>query len=128
MAQTKKKRKSKHRGNAAGMVEARGRTGRKPTSDEKSGKSGRDSKSDVSGVRPHRLDRPPTWKGAMFRAAVASASFFAVLVLFFKRPAQPSAVVAVLMILVYTPLGYVTDMWIHKRRLAKKAKNAEKPE
>ena len=128
MAQTKKKRKSKHRGNAAGMVEARGRTGRKPTTDEKSGRGGRESKQDSSGVRAHRLDKPPTWKGAMFRAAVASASFFAVLVLFFKRPAQPSAVVAVLMILVYTPLGYFTDLWIHKRRLVKQAKQAEKPE
>ena len=28
MAQTKKKRNSKHRGNAAGIVETRGRTGR----------------------------------------------------------------------------------------------------
>ena len=30
MAQTKRKRRTKHRGNAAGMVETRGRTGRKP--------------------------------------------------------------------------------------------------
>ena len=128
MAQTKKKRKTKHRGNAAGMVEARGRTGRKPTTDEKSGRSTRDQKKDGSALRPHRLDQPPTWKGALFRAAVASASFFAVLVLFFKRPAQASAVVAVMMILVYTPLGYFTDLWIHKRRVAKKAKIAEKTE
>ena len=35
MAQTKKKRSTKHRGNAAGVVEARGRTGRKLTEDEK---------------------------------------------------------------------------------------------
>ena len=128
MAQTKKKRKSKHRGNAAGMVEARGRTGRKPTSDEKAGQSSRGQTKSASGVRPHRLDKPPTWKGALFRAAVASASFFAVLVLFFKRPAQASAVVAVMMILVYTPLGYFTDLWIHKRRLIKKSKLAEKSE
>ena len=31
MAQTKKKRSTKHRGNAAGIVEARGRTGSKPS-------------------------------------------------------------------------------------------------
>ena len=34
MAQTKRKRRTKHRGNAAGTIEARGRTGRKPTADE----------------------------------------------------------------------------------------------
>ena len=37
MAQTKRKRQTKHRGNAAGVVESRGRTGRKPTAAEKSG-------------------------------------------------------------------------------------------
>ena len=37
MAQTRRKRQTKHRGNAAGMVESRGRTGRKPTAAEKSG-------------------------------------------------------------------------------------------
>jgi hypothetical protein len=35
MAQTKRKRRSKHRGNAAGTVEARGRTGRPPTPEER---------------------------------------------------------------------------------------------
>ena len=40
MAQTKRKRQTKHRGNAAGVVESRGRTGRKPTAAEKSGEPG----------------------------------------------------------------------------------------
>jgi len=35
MASTKKKRRTKHRGNAAGIVESRGRTGRKPADNEK---------------------------------------------------------------------------------------------
>ena len=39
MAQTRRKRQTKHRGNAAGVVESRGRTGRKPTAAEKSGKA-----------------------------------------------------------------------------------------
>ena len=38
MAQTKRKRQTKHRGNAAGVVESRGRTGRKPTEAEKTRK------------------------------------------------------------------------------------------
>ena len=37
VAQTRRKRQTKHRGNAAGVVESRGRTGRKPTAAEKSG-------------------------------------------------------------------------------------------
>ena len=39
MAQTRRKRRTKHRGNAAGVVESRGRTGRKPTAAEKTGPS-----------------------------------------------------------------------------------------
>src|SRR6266516_1140874 len=35
MAQTKRKRRTKHRGNAAGAIESRGRTGRKPTPEER---------------------------------------------------------------------------------------------
>ena len=35
MAQTKRKRRTKHRGNAAGSIEARGRTGRKPNETER---------------------------------------------------------------------------------------------
>ncbi len=46
MAQTKrKKRTTKHRGNAAGSIEARGRTGRKPTAEEQK-KAGRQTARD----------------------------------------------------------------------------------
>lgn len=117
MANTRKKRKTKHRGNAAGMVEARGRTGRRPTDAEKGRNQSKAAKE--SGPRPHRLDSPPTWRSSAVRAVLAAGMFFGVLVLFFKRPAAASAPIAVLMIAVYTPLGFYTDMWIHKRRVAK---------
>ena len=121
MASTKKKRKTKHRGNAAGMIEARGRTGRKPTSDER--KSGDSKKTKgSSGPVPHRLDRPPTWKSAAFRAVLAAGAFFGILVLFFKRPMQASAVIAVVMIGFYTPLGYYTDLLLHRRHIRRKKK------
>ena len=65
MAQTKRKRRSKHRGTAAGTIESRGRTGRKPTASERSaGKQER-----ARQRRLERLDRPPTWKSAGRRAA-----------------------------------------------------------
>ena len=41
MAQTKRKRRTKHRGNAAGMVEARGRTGRKPDAPSRAARGAR---------------------------------------------------------------------------------------
>ena len=118
MANTKKKRKTKHRGNAAGMIEARGRTGRRPSPGDTTGKAGkRDSGKPASG---HRLDQPPTWRNAAVRAVLASGAFFGFLVLIFKRPMDSSLVVAVLMIGFYTPLGYYTDMWIHRRRMKRR--------
>src|SRR5206468_12489117 len=71
MSQTKRRRRTKHRGNAAGVVEARGRTGRKPTAGERKPASG--------AKRPHRLDKPPTWRGAFNRAILAVLIFGAVL-------------------------------------------------
>ena len=66
MAQ-KTKRKRKHRGTAAGTIEARGRTSRAPTSGG--------IKKTAAERREERLDRPPTWRGAVNRAAIAAVVF-----------------------------------------------------
>jgi len=116
MAGSKRKRKSKHRGNAAGVVEARGRTGRKPTEDERKAKGSGKSGGNKNQPRANRLDNPPSWKSAAARAVLAAAAFFGFLVLLFKRPVAPSAVIAFVMIGVYTPLGYYTDVFLHRRR------------
>jgi hypothetical protein len=113
MAQTKKKRQTKHRGNAAGQVQARGRTGRRPTAEERK-KSARD-------VRLERLDRPPTWGSALNRAAVAAGLFFLLLLFFFRNQGiAPKVGIAGFMLLVYVPMGYYTDLFIYRRRQAKR--------
>ena len=119
MANKSKKRKSKHRGNAAGMIEARGRTGRKPTESEKRG--ARAKSQAATSPRVNRYDQPPTWRSAAVRAVLASGVFFGLLYLFLKRPPAASAMISILMIALYTPLGYYTDLWIYRRRLKKKA-------
>lgn len=113
MAQTRKRRTSKHRGNAAGMVEARGRTGRKPTDDERKG-------SGKSGGRQDRYSKPPTWMGAFQRSLLAAVLFGVLVIVFFKSisPLQAIPLVA-FMLAVYTPLGYYTDVWIYNRRQKK---------
>lgn len=110
MAQTRKRRQSKHRGNAAGMVEARGRTGRKPTDDERA--SG-------SGGRQDRFAKPPTWSGAFQRALLAAGIFGVLTVLFFKFSLVQAVPLVAFMMLIYVPLGYYTDMWIYNRRQKK---------
>jgi hypothetical protein len=121
MAQTKRRRQTKHRGNAAGVVESRGRTGRKPTTAEKTGKP--EPKSGVKETRQERMERPPTWRGAFYRAMAAAVLMLLVslLVLKLKNPNQAIALFPVVLLL-YIPVSYYTDMWLYKRRLRSKTK------
>ncbi|MBA3263503.1 MAG: hypothetical protein H0T69_13735 [Thermoleophilaceae bacterium] len=108
MAQTKRKRKSKHRGTPAGTIERSGRTGRPRTREEAKQISRR--------RRTERLDKPPTWRGAMQRAAMAAAVFGVLVVVFFKRDVAQGAILAAFMFLLYIPLGYATDTLIYRFR------------
>jgi Flp pilus assembly protein TadB len=120
MAQTKRKRQTKHRGNAAGVVESRGRTGRRPTAAEKSAE-GRE-KAQKRAQREQRYDRPPTWRGAFYRAlAAAVVLVVAVIVLGISKKPLQAAVVFPFVLALYVPISYYTDMWMYKRRLRKKA-------
>jgi hypothetical protein len=116
MAQTKKKRRSKHRGNAAGVIEARGRTGRKPTEEER-------KKAAAADARRERLNRPPTWKSATIRAALAAIVFGALLALLFKTPTGQAISLTCFVFLFYIPLGYYTDIFMYKRRQRSEARS-----
>jgi hypothetical protein len=114
---TKKKRQTKHRGNAAGQVQARGRTGRKPTAEERKGSS----RDDARARRAARLDTPPTWRSAINRALAATAIFFLLLVFFFRsQQIGPKVAIAVMMLAIYVPMGYYTDVFVYRRRQARK--------
>lgn len=114
MAQTKRKRQTKHRGNAAGVVESRGRTGRKPTKAEKEGKPRTEQQI------PKR-DRPPTWQGAFYRAMAAAVLMLLVSLLLLKKPNEAIALFPIVLIF-YVPISYYTDMWLYNRRMRNKAK------
>jgi hypothetical protein len=113
MAQTKRKRRTKHRGNAAGVIESRGRTGRKPTAAER--------KADARAKRLERFDKPPTWRSAANRAALATILFIVAVSLLFRQSIGSAIAIGGFMFLLYIPLGYYTDMFIYRRRQAKKA-------
>jgi len=124
MAQTKRKRQTKHRGNAAGIVESRGRTGRKPTSAEKS-LAGRE-KALTREKRLDRLDRPPTWMGAFYRA-LAAAVLMAAMSLLLLSKHNPGQVFEIfpIVLLGYIPISYYTDLWLYRRRQRKKAREGK---
>lgn len=119
MAQTK--RKTKHRGNAAGMIESRGRTGRKPTAAEKSG-SARGSAS-AKAAKPNRLDQPPTWRSAFLRSMAAAVIMLLIAIVMIKKPQEAVAIFPVVLVL-YVPVSYYTDLWLYRRRQRQKAAKA----
>jgi hypothetical protein len=117
MAHTRRRRQTKHRGNAAGVVESRGRTGRKPTAAEKNPEAR--EKARARAERVDRRDRPPTWKGAFTKAML-----FAVLLLFvlLLLGGGSSAIALFPIALVfYVPVSYYTDLWVYRRRQRSKA-------
>jgi hypothetical protein len=118
MAQTKKKRRSKHRGTPAGTIESRGRTGRKPTSEER--------KTSSAKARADRFDRPPNWRSAATRAALAAGLFFIAVAFLFKQPLAGAISISVAMFAIYIPLGFYTDRFLYNRRQRQKA-TAGKP-
>jgi hypothetical protein len=121
MAQTKRKRQTKHRGNAAGVVESRGRTGRRPTTAEKTGKGG--SSGSAKDKRLDRLEREPTWRGAFYRAMAAAVLMLLISILLLKKPNEAIALFPIVLI-AYVPISYYTDTWLYKRKVANKAKQA----
>jgi Flp pilus assembly protein TadB len=121
MAQTRRKRQTKHRGNAAGVIESRGRTGRKPTPGEKSG----DAR--VLAREKEKLldkrDRPPSWRAAFTKAMFASVVLLLVVILVLKQSNQAIGLFPIVLAL-YTVISYVTDKWMYDRRQRKKAQES----
>jgi hypothetical protein len=117
MAQTK--RKTKHRGNAAGMVESRGRTGRPPTAAERNGTATRE-KAKAREQKLNRLDRQPTWRGAIVRAMIAAIGMLLIGILLLKNSNEAIALFPIVLVF-YIPISYYTDSWMYKRRQRQKA-------
>jgi hypothetical protein len=114
MAQTKrKKRSTKHRGNAAGSIEARGRTGRKPTEEEQK-KAGRTT------ARDKRMSKPPSWNSAAMKAGAMAILLFVLTqvgILGNGSSITQGLFLSLLALVIYTPLAYTTDKWVYARML-----------
>lgn len=112
MAQTKKKRTRKHRGTPAGTIERAGRTG--------SSRTRTDAKQIARDRRADRMNREPTWRGAVNRAAIAAAVFGVLVVVVFHKAIASGVTLALFMFILYIPLGYFTDRAIYNFRQRKR--------
>lgn len=116
MARTQRRRR-KHRGTQAGTVRRRSRTTR-PTSRA-------DARGQQRQRRADRLNRPPSWRGAVNRAALAAGVFLAVLVLILGQSLGSAVALAGFMFLVYIPLGFAIDSFLFRFRQSRKEREGE---
>jgi hypothetical protein len=126
MAQTRRKRKRRHRGTQAGTVEARGRTSKPAQSvGRSSGGSKTASKAATRQTaaerRRARFDNPPTWRGALNRAAFAAA-ILVIFVSVVQKNIAAGLLLGAFAMLIYIPMSYYTDLALYRRRQRQKAR------
>src|SRR3954451_6093117 len=114
MAQTKRKRRNKHRGNAVGIVEARGRTS-KPREGAAKSSGGRGGGRGAAGARPLK---PPTLQSAAIKALIGCVILF----IFFRflgngTSTSGALTMCIVAFVLYARLMLFTDRWIYKRKL-----------
>jgi hypothetical protein len=119
MAQTKKRRRRKHRGTQGGGLDSGRRRARPRSRAEARAQARADMSRRRKGGKatgPRAL-RQPTWSGAVNRALLGAGIFLLILLLLFKQPAGTSVALAVFMMVVYIPLGYSIDRFFYNRRI-----------
>jgi Flp pilus assembly protein TadB len=115
MAQTKRKRRTKHRGTPAGTIQSRGRTGRPPSPEER-------KKQTRASLREQRLNTPPTWKSSATRALLAAVIVFVFILLTAKGKNKLLTALefTAVALVFYIPAGYYLELTLYRRRQRKK--------
>jgi hypothetical protein len=110
VAQTRKKRRRKHRGTQGGRVDPNRRPGRPRSREEAKARARAGRKSGP------KVDAPPTWRGSVTRGAVAASIFTVLLLAIFKKPIGASLGLGAFMLVFYIPAGYWIDTMMWRRR------------
>jgi hypothetical protein len=111
MAQTRKKRRRKHRGTQGGRVDPNRRPGRPRNREEAKARARAGRKSPAT-----RVDAPPTWRSAIIRGLVAAVIFTVLLVLLFGRSIGAALGLGGFMLAFYIPAGHYIDTAMWRRR------------
>lgn len=109
MAQTKKKRRRKHRGTQGGRIDTSRRARPKTRAEAK-------ARARSGTKRAPRGDHPPTWRNSALRGIGAAVIFAVLLLLIFKRPLGSALALGAFMLVFYIPAGYYIDMMMWRRR------------
>ena len=126
MAQTKKKRRRKHRGTQGGRIDTRPPRGRARSRSEAQARA-RSRSSKKSKKTGPRTPEPARWSSALKKGGVAAVLFAGILALLGQNPLQ-IIVVGILMLGVYVPMAFVMDRFFYQRFLRKEAQKREERE
>jgi hypothetical protein len=123
MPGTTKRRKRKQRGTQGGRVGAR-RSRPRSRAEAKAQARSRGSKKGSSRTQrvSERVGSPPTWRGAVNRALIASGIFLLLLVLLFRQPFLQAFGLSAFMLLAYIPMGYYMDRFFYRMKLRREEK------
>jgi hypothetical protein len=121
VAQTRKKRRKKHRGTQGGRIDTKRRA--RPRSRQEAKAQARSRR---GGAAPQRNDSPPTWRSSILRGLVAAAIFFALLLLLFQRPVGAALALGAFMLVFYIPAGYYIDQMMWRKRERARIRSREK--
>jgi hypothetical protein len=117
VAQTKKRRRKKHRGTQGGSIDRR-RAGRP--------RSRQEARARARAQATAKREGPPTWQSAINRGILGALIFLAALLFFFGQPASGAIPLAVFMGVVYVPMGYYLEMFFYNRRQAQRRRQRER--
>ena len=117
MAQTSKKRRRKHRGTQTG-ADRHPRAARAPAQPRGGqGAGAHEAQARRRGGRSTAATSPRPGARAFKRGLIGAAIFFLIFWLAFGRPVGAAAVLSVVMLAMYVPMGYYIDRFMYRRRL-----------
>jgi Flp pilus assembly protein TadB len=120
VAQTKKKRRKKHKGTQGGRIDTKRRA--RPRSRQEAKAQARSRR----GGGPQRGNAPPTWRSSIVRGVAAAAIFFVLLLLLFQRPVGAALALGAFMLVFYIPAGYYIDQMMWRKRERARMRSREK--
>jgi hypothetical protein len=110
VAQTKKKRRKKHKGTQGGRIDTNRRR-QKPRSRAEAKAQARSRRAPGP-----KEDNPPTWRSSITRGLIAALIFTAIVAVLFKRPLGAALALGAFMLVFYIPAGYYIDMMMWRKR------------
>jgi hypothetical protein len=115
MAQTRKRRRRKHRGTQGGGIERR-RRGRPRTRDEARAQARRNSEL--------KRTLAPSWGTSFKRGLIGAVIFFILAATLLAQTVGGAIVLSLVMLAMYVPLGYYMDRFFYRRRLEQARREA----